>query len=101
MLVDPAISVKGLLSLRQLAVAAEQGLLTAEEAERGAARLALPCAELFSRLRAAALYAELAEALGAVLKARFTAASDLRAEELGDDDSVASEGDGRDERPEL
>jgi hypothetical protein len=102
-LVDPGISVKGLLSLRQLAVAAHEGLLTAEEAAKGAARLAVPCADLFSGLQAGALYySELAEALGAVLKARFTAASDLQGEELGDDDDgVTFERAGRDERPEV
>jgi hypothetical protein len=70
-LLNPQLSVKALLSLRQLASAAQSGMLTPEEAARGIAHLAVPCGDLFAgRVPSAPLYGKLAEALGAILKAR-------------------------------
>jgi hypothetical protein len=81
-LLDPQLSVKALLSLRQLASAAQAELLTPEEVARGVAHLALPCGDLFTvRVPNAPHYGELAEALGAILKARFTGGADFREDE--------------------
>jgi hypothetical protein len=71
-LLNPQLSVKALLSLRQLASAAQSGMLKPEEAARGVAHLAVPCGDLFAgRVPTAPFYGELAEALGAILRARF------------------------------
>jgi hypothetical protein len=69
-LLDPKIPVKTLLSLRQIALAAGAGLLTPEQAARGAARVAVHLAHLFGVNLSGSLYLELAEAFGEVLKAR-------------------------------
>lgn len=82
-------------------MAAHTGLLTPEEAARDVVRLAVPCGDLLTGRIPSALYGELAEALGAVLKARSTIASDLRShdqESLGDE-VIALQGEGADERP--
>jgi hypothetical protein len=77
-LVDPQMPVKALLSLRQIAFAAHAGLLTPEEAAKGASHIVAHCADLFTVSIPGNLYAEIAEALGEVLKARFTGARSLR-----------------------
>jgi hypothetical protein len=79
-LLDPSLPVKTLLSLRQLANAAHAGFLTREQAARGAAHIGL-CADLFSSQTSQGKYLELAEALGAIIRARSASARDLTLQE--------------------
>jgi hypothetical protein len=80
LLIDPQQTVKTLLSLRQIALAAHAGLLTPEQAARGATRVAANLAHLFGVNISESLYLELAEALGEVLKARSLGRTFARAE---------------------
>ncbi len=77
-LVDPRIPVHALLSLRQIAFAAHAGLLTPEEAARGATHVFAQCADLFTISMPGSGYSEIAEALGEVLKGRFASEREKR-----------------------